>query len=258
MYGTYLKLLDKLGQLRLETLDPSALVNIAKDLPLMVGVALVVAGLVSTLVGGQRYVFRLILTPIAVMAGYTLAPQLAQMVHLSPKLASYAGAGLLGLGAVIWPPTVLFLAFGALGGSVGGELAGEKDFWVGFIPGFILGGTLALVVSRIVAVLVSAAMGGVMFVLGLLTLLSFTRLAGLVFSVPTLSLGLAGCIAVTGMAFQFKFAPADDDEARAKKKANKLKDKELAVEAKARDKRFKQYGKKVDAATKRAKEEAKD
>ncbi|MGC4114871.1 MAG: hypothetical protein QM765_09740 [Myxococcales bacterium] len=254
MFDSFLKLLDKLGQLRLESFDASILTNTAKDLPLMVGVALVVAGLVSTLAGGQRYVFRLILTPIAVIAGYTLAPHFATTVHLSPKLAAYAGAGLLGLGAVIRPPTVLFLAFGALGGSVGGELAGEKDFWVGFIPGFILGGTLSLVVSRIVAVLVSAAMGGVMFVLGLLTLISFTRLAGLVFGYPTLSLGLAGCIAVTGMAFQFKFAPADDEAARSKRKANKLKDKELAREAKERDKRFKQYGKKVDEARKRQQE----
>ena len=46
-----LKLLDKLGSLRLESFDSAILTNLAKDLPLMVGVALVVAGLVSTLVG---------------------------------------------------------------------------------------------------------------------------------------------------------------------------------------------------------------
>jgi hypothetical protein len=149
---------------------------------------------------------------------------------------------------------VLFLGFGALGGGVGGELAGESDFWIGYIPGFILGGTLSLVVARVVAVLVSAALGGAMFVLGLLTLISYTRLAGLVFGFPTLSLGLAGCVAITGMAFQFKYAPADDEEARAKKKAQKLKDKELAREAKERDKRFKQYGKKVDEASRRQRE----
>lgn len=258
MDETYLKLLDRLGQLNLESFDSAILTNLAKDLPLMVGVALVVAGAVSTLVGGQRYVFRLLLTPIAVVAGWAIAPHFAQAVHLSAKLAAYAGAGLLGLGALAWPPSVLFLAFGALGGSIGGELAGEKDFWVGFIPGFILGGTLSLVVSRIVAVVVSSALGGVMFVLGLLTLVSFTRLAGLVFGLPTLSLGLAGCVAVAGMAFQFKFAPADDEESRAKKKAKKLKDKELSKEAKARDKRFKQYGKKVDEATKRQRAAEKD
>ena len=255
MFETFLKLLDKLGKFNPDGLDTSILGNVAKELPLPVGVALVVAGLVATLVGGRRYVFRLILTPIAIVAGYSIAPHFATLVHLSPKLAAYAGAGALGLGALLWPPSIMFLAFGALGGSVGAELAGEKDQWIGFIPGFILGGSLALIVSRIVAVLVSAAMGGIMFVVRLLTLVSFTRAAGLVFGAPTISLGLAAGIAVTGMAFQFKFAPADDDEARAKKKAAKMKNKEIAVQDKARDKRFKQYGKKADAASKRRKEE---
>lgn len=258
MFETFLKLLDKLGKIDPAGIDASILLNVAKELSLPVGVALVVAGIVSALVGGRRLVFRVILAPIAVLAGWALGPQLANLAHLSPKLAAYLGAGVLGAGAVLWPPSIMFLAFGALGGSLGAELAGEKDQWIGFIPGFLLGGSLALIVSRIVAVLVSAAMGGVMFTVGLYTLLSFTGLANLAFSAPSISLGLAACIAVVGMAFQFKFAPADDDEARAKKKAAKLKQKEIAVQDKARDKRFKQYDKKAAAAAKRPKFTADD
>jgi hypothetical protein len=255
---TYLKLLDKLGQLGPESLDASVFLNVAKELPLPVGAALVVAGIVSALLGGRHYVFRLILAPIAILAGWAVAPHFAATVHLSPKLAAYAGAGLMGLGALAWPPSVMFVAFGSLGASVGGELAGDKDYWVGFIPGFILGGLLAVIVARIVAVLVSAALGGVMLVIGVLNLLSFTRLSGLVFSAPTLSLGLAACVAVMGMAFQFKFAPADDDDSRAKRRADKSKQKELAGEAKARSKRFKQYDKRAEEASKKRKATAED
>lgn len=253
MFNQFLKLLDRLGQLDLSALDASKLTDIAKDVPFPIGVALTVTGLIACLVGGRRYPFRFLLAPFAVAAGFAAGPKLASLVHLAPKFTSYAAAGLLGLGAVVWPPLVLFAALGLLGGSVGAELAGEKDFWLGFVPGFVLGGILGLAFARVMAVIVSSAIGGVMFVLGLLTLLSFTKAAGLAFSAPILAAGLAGCTAVAGMAFQFKFSPEDDQEARDKRKAEKRRDKEFAADAKARAKRFKQYDKKAEAASKRQK-----
>jgi hypothetical protein len=245
MFETYLRLLDKLGQFDVSGgFDPARFVALAHELPLPVGVALVIAGLVACLFGGRRYLFRLVLAPMAIAAALALAPKAAPLVHLAPKLASYLAAGLAGGAAVLFPPLVLFVAFGALGALVGAELAGQQDYWIGFIPGFVLGGALSIVLHRVVAVVVSSLIGAAMFVLGLLTLISFTPLSSLVFGAPVLSLGLAGCVAVAAMGFQFKFGgPSDED--REKARAEKFKAKELKADAKARDKRFKAYGRRA-------------
>jgi hypothetical protein len=241
MFDTYLKLLEKLGQVDLSSgLDASRLVNAARELPLPLGVALVVAGLVSCLAGGRRYVFRLVLAPLAIAAGLAFGPKAAPLLHLSPTLSSYLAAGLVGTTALLLPPAILFVAFGALGALLGAELAGENDYWLGFIPGFVVGGALSLALHRILAVMVSSLVGAGMFVLGLLTLISFTPLAPMVFGAPVLSLGLAGCVAVASLAFQFKFSGPTDEE-RDKARADKRKAKDLKVDAKARDKRFKEY-----------------
>jgi hypothetical protein len=244
MFEQFLKILDALGQINLSPgLDPGKLVGLAKDLPLPVGIALVVAGLIACLLGARPIIFRIVLTPVAAMAGFALAPKAAVLLHLSPKMISYAGGVLGGVCAAVWPPIILFLAFGAVGASVGSELAGEKDFWIGFIPGFLLGGLLAIVVTRILSVIVSSILGAVMFVVGLLTLISFTRLADLIFGAPVLSAGLMGCVAIAAMAFQFKFSPNEDE--REKAQAEKRKQKELDADAKVREKRFKKYDKKA-------------
>jgi hypothetical protein len=246
MFETYLRLLEKLGGLSPIDFDGEHLVAVAKELPLPVGIALVGAGLVACLLGGRRFIFRLVLAPIAVAAAFALAPKAAVLLHLAPKTASWIVAGLAGTTAVVFPPAILFAGFGVAGALAGGELAGSQDYWVGFIPGFVIGGALALIMHRIIAVVVSSLIGAAMFVVGLLCLISFTRLASLILGAPILSLGLAGCVAVAAMAFQFKFGPADDEE-REKARLEKLKEKEIRADDKARDKRFKEYGKKKAA-----------
>ncbi|MBI5543467.1 MAG: hypothetical protein HY901_06230 [Deltaproteobacteria bacterium] len=185
---------------------------------------------------------RILLAPLAILGGYALGPRAAPLVHLSPQYASHLAAGVAGTCALIWPPCVLFLAFGALGGLAGGELSGQQEYWIGFIPGFLLAGVLALVIARIVAVAVSSVLGALMLVGGLLRVVSITRLAPLVDGALALWVGLAGCMAIVAMAFQFRFNPSEDESGRAQRKADKLKQKELKVEDKAREKRFKQYG----------------
>ena len=254
MLDTFQKLLDRLGRIKLEsvgTFDVSQITGLARELPLLAGVMLLVAGTVATLVGGRRLVFRFLLAPLAALAGYALAPPFAATVHLSPPTAAYAAAAILGLAALLWPPLVVFLAFGALGGNAGAELRGDKDRWVGIVPGFLVGGLLGVLFSRAIAVIGSAVLGATMLVLGLLNLISFTRLSGLAFGYPVVAVGLAGCIAVFGIAFQYKFSPAEDAESRAKRKAKKLEQRQLEADAKARDKRFKEYGRKADRAANR-------
>lgn len=244
MFDTYLKLLDKLGGAQGVDFDATAFVALAKDLPLFLALAMTVAGLITCLLGGRPVVLRLIMTPVAALVAFALAPRAAGFVHLAPKMASYVAAGLAGLAAAVWPPIVLFVAFGALGATIGGELAGEADYWLGFIPGFLLGGVVAIVVNRIVAVIVSSLIGAALFVLGLLGLSTYTPLGPMLFGAPVLSLGLTGCVAIAAMAFQFKFTP--NEEEAAQRRADKVKDKELKVEDKARAKRFKKYDKQAN------------
>jgi hypothetical protein len=246
MFEKYLQILDKLGGLNLSAIefDPGRFVALAKDLPLGVAIALTIAGLIACLLGARRYVFRILLAPLAIAVGLALGPKATPLLHVSPKLASYIAGGAGGTAALLFPPVVLFCCFGILGALLGAELAGPQDYWIGFIPGFILAGALSLIVHRIVAVLVSSLIGAAMFVLGLLGLVSFTSFAPLIFGAPVLCLGLAGCVAVVAMGFQFKFGPSSDEE-REKARSNKLRDKELAKDAKARTKRFKEYDKRA-------------
>lgn len=249
MFETYLSFVDRLSRFDTPDLEPGRLVGLAKELPLSAGVALVVAGAIACLAGGRRHVFRLVLAPIAITIAWAMGPKIAQHVHLAPKLASYAAAGAAGLASVVWPPLVVFAVFGAIGASVGGELAGPQEYWIGVVPGFLLGGVLSIALHRFISVVVSSVLGATALVLGLLTLVSFTRLAPLAFSAPVLLLGLIGCVTVGALAFQFKFPPPTDEE-REKERAERMEARQRKADAKVREKRFKKYDKRAADAEK--------
>ncbi len=227
--------------------DPEGWVALHKSIPLWLGGGLVAFGLLACLFGSHKILFRAVLTPLALVLGLRLGPQLAELAHLklSAQLSRQLAAALLSAAALAYPPIVLFLGFGALGGLLGGEIAGNDDYWMGFGPGFFIGGLLAVALEKIVAVIVSSLIGAATFVLGLITVASATSLGGLATRWPTIDVAAAAALAVLSMAYQFRFGPREKgDERIDEEKIKKRRAKEKEAEDAARMKRFEEYARK--------------
>lgn len=197
--------------------DFASWVELHRSIPLGLGVAMVAVGLFACAFGNRPIAFRLLIAPLAAAAGWRLAPALAPSLHVTSALAASAGAGLLGAGALAWPPAFLGAALGLFGGLAGGALAGRADYWAGFVAGFLLLGVVGIAAQRLLAVAISAIAGSALLVLGTLSALSYTSLGATAASFPSIDAAAAGCLAVVSMVFQLRYGETEEDRHRARR-----------------------------------------
>jgi len=146
------------------------------------------------------------------------------------QISTVATFALFGAG-LIWPPLVVFFAFGIPAGLLGGQLAGPNDWILGFGPGFFMGGALGVVMHRLVGAILSSAAGAWLLVLGLMAALNpFVGAVSWLANNPLAVLTVAGIFAVAGSIFQIFLRPSEAqadamkiEKAIAKKKAKEQK-----------------------------------
>lgn len=211
-------------------LDMAGWVALYLYLPVWAGILAVAAGVLMLLWGGGK-MFRLVAAPLGAIIGAVWVGALVAKLGFvqQQRAASLVGTvGLFGLG-LLFPPGVVFFAFGVPIGLVTGELAGSTDWLLGFAPGFVIGGAIGVVLHRIVGAVLSSAAGAWVLVLGLMA--AVHPLTGAVQTLagkPVLVLALAGCVAIAGIVYQLVVAPSEEEreEARMKKAREKQREKE--------------------------------
>ncbi len=213
-------------------LDPMGWVGAFRFLPVWGGLVAIALGVLMMLFGG-RQLFRLVAAPLGALIATIWAVPLAQRMGFSANLrqiSMVATVGLAGAG-LLWPPAVVFFAFGVPAGLLGGPLAGSNDWLLGFGPGFFVGGAVGVVMHRLVGALLSAAVGAWVLVLGLMaTLNPFLGAVGWLSNNPVAVLSVAGVFAVAGSVFQIYVRPSEEqaesmklERTIAKKKAKEQK-----------------------------------
>lgn len=185
-------------------LDPIGWVGVFRFLPVWAGLACAIIGTLMMLYGG-RHLFRLVAGPLGALIATVWAGPLAV------RLGFGANVKHIGLGAtfalmvagLIWPPVVVFFAFGVPAGLLCGQLAGPTDWLLGFGPGFFLGGALGVVMHRVVSAVLSAAAGAWVMVIGLMAMLNpFVPAVSWLAANPVAVLSAAGVLAFAGAGFQ--------------------------------------------------------
>lgn len=154
------------------TPDPTAWLSIAAQLPALLALAMVLLGGLLLAIGGGK-AFRIIAAPVGAVLGLLWGEALAAPLGLSGNetaLALGAAAVLFALGALA-PAVVVAIAFGAPVGMAFGGMVGNTGFLLGFAPAALLAGAVAAVLQRPLRVLVAAAMGAALLLLGALRLL---------------------------------------------------------------------------------------
>lgn len=223
--------------------DPAGWVGLYRFLPVYAGLACVAFGAAMLFFGGGR-LFRVVAGPLGAAIGVVWAGALAVRLGfagLQQQVTLVAGGGLLALG-LIYPPAVVFFAFGVPGGLLAGQLAGGSDWLLGFVPGFLVGGAVGVLVHRPVSAALSAAFGAWALVIGLLASTApFLGAADFVADQPLLALGLAGVLAVAGGGYQIfvRLSPERREELR-REKAMRQK---AEAERKALEQRWASYSK---------------
>lgn len=194
-------------------LDPVGWVGVFRFLPLWGGLLAIVVGVLMLLFGG-RQLFRLVAGPLGALIATVWAGPLAQRLGFgaSMKQITLVATLSLALAGLLWPPVVVFFAFGVPAGLVGGQIAGPNDWLLGFGPGFFLGGAAGLLMHRLVGSILSAAVGAWVAVLGILSTLNpFISGVSFLASNPIAVLAVAGCFAVGGAVFQIFVRPSEEE-----------------------------------------------
>lgn len=221
-------------------LDPHGWVGVFRFMPLWGGALAIAVGVLMMLFGGRR-LFRLVAAPLGALIATVWAAPLASRLGFGSsvrQITMVATIVLFGAG-IIWPPVVVFFAFGIPAGLVGGQLAGPNDWILGFGPGFFLGGALGVVMSRIVGAILSAVIGAWVTVLGLMaTLNPFISMNWLAGS-PVAVISVAACFAIAGAVFQIFVRPSEEESKNRKTEAALVKRK--AKEQKALEERWAKY-----------------
>lgn len=224
--------------------DPAGWVAIFRQVPPPLGGAAVVLGVIMLLFG-SGHLFRVVAAPLGAFIGATWsAPLLARFgVKLPEAQVTSVAALALGGAGLVFPPVVIFLAFGVPAGLLGGQLVGPTDWLLGFAPGFLVGGAAGVIFHREVASVLAAAFGAWMLVEGLLAALQGVApgLVGFCASNPVPTLALVGCVAVAGAAYQLFIRPSPED--RARQKLDRAEAKQRAAEQQALEKRWSKYTK---------------
>lgn len=222
-------------------LDPHGWVGVFRFLPVWGGLVAVVVGVLMMLFGGRR-LFRLVAGPLGALIATVWAAPLAARLGFGTsvrQLTLVSTIVLFGAG-LIWPPIVVFFAFGVPAGLAGGQLAGANDWILGFGPGFFLGGALGVVMNRLVGAILSAAIGAWVAVLGLMAALNpFISAVNWLAGSPIAVLSVAGCFAIAGAVFQIFVRPTEEESRTRKTEAALAKRK--AREQKALEERWAKY-----------------
>lgn len=226
-------------------LDPIGWIGVYRFLPASAGVGLAVLGAFLILFGGRR-VFRLVAGPLgallaAVWAG-TLATRLGfgSVQRQATVVSTFA---LLGAG-FLFPPIVVFLAFGLPVGLLAGRLAGPADWLLGFAPGLMVGGAFGVVLRQQVAALLSSALGAWLIVLGVMAALSpFVSSVGALSRAPGAVLSIAGLFTVAGVVYQLFIRPSAYE--LEKRKRERVTAKRREKETAALEKRWSKQSKKA-------------
>lgn len=222
-------------------LDPLGWVGVFRFLPVWSGLLAVAVGVLMMLYGG-RSLFRLVAGPLGALIATVWAGVVAQRFGFGASartVSLVATLALLGLG-LLYPPVVVFFAFGIPVGLLGGQLAGSPDWLLGFLPGFILGGSVGVVMHRIVGAVLSAAVGAWLVVMGLMAVLNpFLTPVGWLANNPTAVLSIAGCFAIAGTVFQLFVRPSPEEAE--KRRHEKFLAKKRAKEIAEQEKRWKKY-----------------
>ncbi len=222
-------------------LDPVGWVGLFHFLPVWAGLLCVVLGVLMMLFGG-RQLFRLVAGPLGAVIATIWAGALANRLGFGRQMnqiATVATIGLFGLG-LLYPPVVVFFAFGVPAGLIGGQIAGPNDWILGFGPGFFFGGAAGVVMHRPVSAVLSAAVGAWMTVLGLMAALKpVLSSVGWLANNPIAVMSVAGCFAVAGSVYQLFVRPSEA-QAEANRQEKALK-KQRAKEQKEAEQRWEKY-----------------
>jgi hypothetical protein len=225
-------------------LDPLGWVGVFRFMPVWGGLVAVALGVLMMLFGG-RQLFRLVAGPLGALIAAVWAVPLAARLGFGGSLKQIslvATFGLFGAG-LLWPPVVVFFAFGIPAGLLGGQLAGPNDWILGFGPGFLLGGAAGIGLHRFVGAVLSAAAGAWLSVLGLMAALNpFVGGVSWLANNPVAVLTVAALFAVAGSVFQLFFRPTEE-EAKALRLEKTLA-KQRAREQQAAEERWAKYNNK--------------
>ena len=194
-------------------LDPIGWVGVFRFLPVWAGLIAIVVGVLMLLFGG-RQLFRLVAGPLGALIATVWAAPLAARLGFGASIRQITLVATIGLlmAGLLWPPAVVFFAFGVPAGLLGGQIAGPNDWLLGFGPGFLLGGAVGVVMHRLVGSILSAAVGAWVAVLGILAALNpFLSAVGWLAANPLAVLSVAGCFAVGGAVFQIFVRPSEEE-----------------------------------------------
>ena len=222
-------------------LDPIGWVGVFRFLPVWGGLISILVGTLMLLFGG-RQLFRVVAGPLGALIATVWAGPLAQRLGFGSSLRQITLVATIGLlmAGLLWPPLVVFCAFGIPAGLVGGQIAGPNDWILGFGPGFLLGGAAGLLMHKLVGSILSAAVGAWVAVLGILSTLNpFVSAVGWLAANPIAVLSVAGCFAVAGAVFQIFVRPSEE-EATARRLEKSIARKKLK-EQKATEERWAKY-----------------
>jgi hypothetical protein len=222
-------------------LDPLGWVGVFRFLPVWGGLLAIVVGVLMMLFGGRR-LFRLVAGPLGATIGAVWAGVLAARLGFGSAartITTGATFALFGIG-LIYPPVVVFFAFGVPVGLLGGQLAGSADWLLGFLPGFMVGGAMGVVMHRIVGAVLSALVGAWVALMGLMAALNpFLAPIGWLAGNPIAVLSIAGCFAIAGIVFQLFVRPSEEEAE--KRKHEKFIAKKRAKENAEQEKRWAKY-----------------
>lgn len=211
--------------------DPIGWVGLYRFLPVWAGLLAIVLGVLMILFGGGR-LFRLVAGPLGAAIATIWAGLLAAKLgfgSMQKGITLISTFALLGAG-FLFPPIVVFFAFGVPLGLLAGQLAGSTDWLLGFVPGFMVGGAVGVVLHRVVGAVLSSIVGGWTVMMGLMASVApflpgaVNFLAGNAIT----TVCIAACFAVAGIVYQLFVRPPPEEAERLKhqKHIKKKKDKE--------------------------------
>jgi len=221
--------------------DPAGWVGIYRHVPMGAGIVAVAVGVLFLLFGGGK-AFRVVAGPLGAVVGFVWAPMVANkfgVTGIDPKLAAGAAIGL-GVAGFVFPPVVIFFAFGIPAGLAAGEIAGPSDFLLGFVPACLLVGTLAAAFHRHIGAVAASIVGAWIFLIGMLS--SLHQVGGVANAVAAQPWGViiaAALFAVAGSVYQITVRPAPEEAEKLKMEKARLKRK--VAEKKALEKRWANY-----------------
>jgi len=225
-------------------LDPSGWVGFFRSLPVWAGVLFIALGAFMLFVGGGR-LFRLVAAPLGAIIGMIWVGTVLSRLGISapPQQVTLVSATALALLGLLFPPGVVFFAFGIPIGLIAAQLVGPTDWLLAFLPGFVIGGAIGIVLHQVVSSVLSAAVGAWLLVMGLLAVLNpFVDAVGSLVQTPVIVFAVAACFAVAGAAYQL-MVRGSPEEMEKQKRERAMQRKKLK-EDRALEKRWATYSKK--------------